>query len=209
MTNIIKFLHWWLLGWVLKKIAIESSLQSLTHQNNFKHLTIVLLHLEKATIVFNTVKTNTHAEKYMKRNQKWVYSSFYSFWLQADEYKSVLMKGLSLYSIKTVGRNANGVSCQNSLLRFLRLFQYNGQEYFCYLFLKCLLIILKSEDGGKSFEKVFQWSLPKNNYYQRLDFNFREACYQNYFSIWSNKNGFENYWWKWGLFVWFKIVFVF
>lgn len=32
--------------------------------------------------------------------------------------KSVLMKGLSLYNIKTVGRNASEVSCQDTLLNF-------------------------------------------------------------------------------------------
>lgn len=73
-------------------------------------------------MVFSTVKTNRHAEKCVKRNQKCEsvsmapHSTAFDFKLMMC--KSLLMKGLSLYSIKAIGRNANEVRCQNSLLNF-------------------------------------------------------------------------------------------
>lgn len=70
-------------------------------------------------MVFSTVKTNTHVEKCIKRNQKGVYDSMaphsIAFDFKLMMCKSVLMKGLSLYSMKTVGRNTNEVSCRYSL----------------------------------------------------------------------------------------------
>lgn len=114
----------------------------------------------------------------------WFYgSSLYSFWLQAGDVQVSSYEGPESLLHKDCWEKCqqSQLSKLSKLPRFLRLFQYYGQEYFCYLFLKCLLIILKSEDAGKTFETVFQRSFPKNNYYQRLDFSFWGACYQSYF----------------------------
>lgn len=73
-------------------------------------------------MVFSTVKTNTHAGKRVKRNQKCESVSMApqskAFDFKLMMCKSLLMKGQSLYSIKAVRRNANEVRRQNSLLNF-------------------------------------------------------------------------------------------